>query len=38
MFFLHRETGKPIFPVEERPVPQSDMPGEFDLADAAVSR
>ncbi len=28
MFFLDRETGKSIFPVEERPVPQSDVPGE----------
>ncbi len=28
MFFLNRETGKPIYPVEERPVPQSDVPGE----------
>ena len=28
MFFLNRETGKPIYPVEERPVPQSDIPGE----------
>ena len=28
MFFLDRETGKPIYPVEERPVPQSDIPGE----------
>ena len=28
MFFLERETGKPIFPVEERPVPKSDIPGE----------
>ena len=28
MFFLDRETGKPIYPVEERPVPQSDVPGE----------
>ncbi|HUR35738.1 MAG TPA: pyrroloquinoline quinone-dependent dehydrogenase [Vicinamibacterales bacterium] len=28
MFFLERETGKPIYPVEERPVPQSDIPGE----------
>jgi quinoprotein glucose dehydrogenase len=27
-FILHRETGKPIFPVEERPVAQSDVPGE----------
>jgi len=28
MFFLDRETGKAIYPVEERPVPQSDVPGE----------
>lgn len=28
LFFLHRETGDPVFPVEERPVPQSDVPGE----------
>ena len=28
MFFLDRETGKPIYPVEERSVPQSDIPGE----------
>jgi quinoprotein glucose dehydrogenase len=28
MFFLERETGKPIYPVEERPVPQSEIPGE----------
>ncbi len=28
MFFLERETGKPIYPVEERPVPRSDIPGE----------
>lgn len=28
IFLLHRETGKPLFPVEERPVPQSDLPGE----------
>ena len=28
LFVLHRETGKPIFPVEERPVPASDVPGE----------
>jgi quinoprotein glucose dehydrogenase len=28
MFFLERETGKPIYPVEERPVPKSDIPGE----------
>ncbi len=28
IFVLHRETGEPIFPVEERPVPPSDVPGE----------
>jgi len=28
LFVLHRETGAPIFPVEERPVPQTDVPGE----------
>ncbi len=28
LFVLHRETGKPLFPVEERPVPNSDVPGE----------
>jgi quinoprotein glucose dehydrogenase len=27
-FLLNRETGKPLFPVEERPVPASDVPGE----------
>jgi quinoprotein glucose dehydrogenase len=28
MYVLNRETGVPIFPVEERAVPQSDVPGE----------
>ncbi len=28
LFLLHRETGQPVFPVEERPVPQTDVPGE----------
>ena len=28
LFFLHRDTGEPVFPVAERPVPQSDVPGE----------
>jgi quinoprotein glucose dehydrogenase len=28
LYVLNRETGKPVFPVEERPVPQSDIPGE----------
>ena len=29
LFVLHRETGEPVFPVEERPVPASDVPGEL---------
>ncbi|MBX3254034.1 MAG: pyrroloquinoline quinone-dependent dehydrogenase [Chitinophagaceae bacterium] len=28
IFVLNRETGKPLFPVEERAVPASDIPGE----------
>jgi len=28
VFLLDRETGKPLFPVEERPVPPSDLKGE----------
>ena len=28
VFVLHRETGAPLFPVEERPVPASTVPGE----------
>ncbi|MCA9219050.1 MAG: PQQ-binding-like beta-propeller repeat protein, partial [Planctomycetales bacterium] len=28
LYVLDRDTGTPIFPVEERPVPQSDVPGE----------
>jgi quinoprotein glucose dehydrogenase len=28
VFVLDRETGAPLFPVEERPVPASDVPGE----------
>ncbi|MHA7129281.1 pyrroloquinoline quinone-dependent dehydrogenase [Algoriphagus namhaensis] len=28
MFILNRETGEPIFEVEDRPVPASDIPGE----------
>jgi quinoprotein glucose dehydrogenase len=28
LYVLNRDTGKPVFPVEERPVPQSDVPGE----------
>ena len=28
IFFLNRDTGKSVYPVEERAVPQSDVPGE----------
>lgn len=28
LFVLNRDTGVPVFPVDERPVPQSDVPGE----------
>jgi quinoprotein glucose dehydrogenase len=28
LFVLNRNTGVPVFPVEEKPVPQSDVPGE----------
>jgi quinoprotein glucose dehydrogenase len=28
VWVFHRETGEPLWPVEERPVPKSDMPGE----------
>jgi quinoprotein glucose dehydrogenase len=29
VFVLDRETGEPLFPVEERPVPAGDVPGEW---------
>jgi quinoprotein glucose dehydrogenase len=29
LFLLHRETGEPLIPVQERPVPQTDVPGEW---------
>jgi len=28
LYVLNRETGEPIYPIEERPVPASDVPGE----------
>ena len=28
LYVLHRDTGAPVFKVEERPVPKSDVPGE----------
>ena len=37
LFVLNRETGEPIWPIEERPVPQSNVPGREDQPDAAVS-
>ena len=36
LFVLDRETGAPLFPVEERAVPKSDIPGEDHFADAAA--
>ena len=41
VFVFERETGKPLFPIEERPVPASTVPGErrrADAADAAPAR
>ncbi len=32
MYILNRETGKPVFGVEEKPVPQSKVPGEWTSA------
>jgi glucose dehydrogenase len=29
LFAFNRATGEPLFPIEERPVPQSDVPGEW---------
>jgi len=29
LFILDRETGKPVYGVEERPVPKGDVPGEY---------
>jgi glucose dehydrogenase len=37
LYVFDRVTGTPIWPIEERPVPKSDMPGEQILADAALS-
>jgi glucose dehydrogenase len=28
LFVFERKTGRPVFPIEERPVPKSDLPGE----------
>jgi quinoprotein glucose dehydrogenase len=32
LYVFERKTGKPIWPIEERPVPQSEVPGEFSSA------
>ncbi len=37
LYVLNRDTGEPVFPVEERSVPQTDVPGGSHLADAAFS-
>ena len=37
LFVLNRETGEPIWPIEERSVPESDRAGRKDEPDAAVS-
>ena len=37
LFVFDRRTGEPIWPIEERPVPQSNVPGRALVTDAAVS-
>ena len=37
VWVFDRVTGEPLWPIEERPVPKSDMPRRRDVADAAVS-
>ena len=37
MYVFDRVTGQPLWPIEERPVPKGDVPGEYVFADAAVS-
>ncbi|MBL8211591.1 MAG: pyrroloquinoline quinone-dependent dehydrogenase [Bryobacterales bacterium] len=32
VWVFHRDSGKPVWPIEERPVPKSDMPGEVTWA------
>ena len=38
LYVLNRLTGEPIFPIEEKPVPKSNIPEEEFLADAALCR
>ena len=37
VFLFDRETGTPLFPIEEQPVPPSDLEGRSRMADAAAS-
>ena len=37
LFVLNRETGEPVWPVNEEPVPQSTVPGRAVQSDAALS-
>ncbi len=37
MYVLDRTTGQPVWPIEERPAPKGDVPGEVVLAHATVS-
>jgi quinoprotein glucose dehydrogenase len=37
IYVLNRDTGTPVFPVEERPVPQSDVPGRSCVSNSADS-
>ena len=37
VYTFDRVTGQPLWPIEERPVPPSDVPGEQAVADATVS-
>ena len=36
LYVLNRLTGEPIYPIDEKPVPQSNDPGRKELADAAL--
>ncbi len=38
VYLFERETGQPLFDIEDKPVPASDVPGRARLADAADSR
>ena len=37
VFVLERDTGKPVFPIEEVPAPASDVPGEVTAPDLAAA-